>query len=174
MWVDLSLFGNNYAPGTFLGAGAFGPGARFDWQGMLPGVKHYYRVNALFATGWRNLGQGTFTPPDCRIILRFDCHPGVDEVTLEFNVPPAAPIAGSTPVEQWIDLSLSSRRFLSLEAAAGPLPGAGTRYTWPGLLFARNHYYRINARYAGSFNDWRIQATGDFVTPDCRLLPAAA
>ena len=123
IWIDLTLFQNGYAPGTFLAAGPFPAGARpasFDWSGMLVGVEHFYRMNALFPDGWKTIGSEKITTPDCVRILRYDCHPGVNTVTMEWNVPPAAPIAGSTPVVQWIDITLGSSRFLGGFAAGRP------------------------------------------------------
>ena len=47
-WIDLSLLNNGWLPGTFLSAGPFGPNAQsFDWNGMLPGARHYVRINQL-------------------------------------------------------------------------------------------------------------------------------
>jgi hypothetical protein len=47
-WVDISLQNNGWLGGTFLSAGPFGPNAdHFDWNGLLPGARHYIRVNQL-------------------------------------------------------------------------------------------------------------------------------
>jgi hypothetical protein len=177
IWIDLTLFQNGYAPGTFLAAGPFPAGpqpASFDWSGMLVSVQHFYRVNALFPDGWKTIGSEKITTPDCVRILRYDCHSGATGVTMEWNVPPAAPVAGSTPVAQWIDITLGSSRFLGGFAAGGPIAGSGGQFTWPGVASQRRHNYRINARYSGAFNGWRIQGTGQFTTPDCRQIPGAA
>jgi hypothetical protein len=47
-WVDISTQNNGWLGGTFLSAGPFGPSAdHFDWNGVLPGTRHYIRVNQL-------------------------------------------------------------------------------------------------------------------------------
>src|SRR4051812_30704260 len=40
-WVDLSVFNNDFAPGTFLSLGPLSPAqSSFAWDGLLPGVLH--------------------------------------------------------------------------------------------------------------------------------------
>ena len=53
-WVDLSLFDNGFAPGTFLKAGPFPPGERaiFEWNGLLANRQHFFRLNTLYASAW--------------------------------------------------------------------------------------------------------------------------
>jgi len=52
-WVDLSLFNNGFAPGTFLGAGPLPPQhGSLTWQGLLPAARHYLRVNTFTGAGW--------------------------------------------------------------------------------------------------------------------------
>jgi hypothetical protein len=66
-WVDLSLFDNGFAPGTFLGAGPLPPGQyTFVWDGLIPNATHYVRVNTLTAEGWAPSQTLIFsTPGDC-------------------------------------------------------------------------------------------------------------
>src|SRR5581483_7493837 len=66
-WVDLSLFDNGFAPGTFLGAGPLPPGQTvFAWDGLIPNATHYLRVNTLTADGWFPSQTLIFsTPGDC-------------------------------------------------------------------------------------------------------------
>jgi len=52
-WLDISLFPNGFAPGTFIGIGPFSEDrASFDWDGLVPGRIHYFRVNTLSSKGW--------------------------------------------------------------------------------------------------------------------------
>jgi hypothetical protein len=63
-FLDLSLFDNAFAPGTFLASGPLAPStSSFTWTGILPGLTHYWRVNALFQSGtWFPTNTGFFTP----------------------------------------------------------------------------------------------------------------
>jgi hypothetical protein len=67
-WLDLSLFDNGFAPGTFVGTGPLpASGASFLWPGILPGSVHYFRLNVDYgAFGWRTQETGSFLSLDCR------------------------------------------------------------------------------------------------------------
>jgi beta-lactamase class A len=66
-WVDLSLFDNGFAPGTFLNAGPLqGMASSFTWDGLLPGERHFLRVNTLSAQAW-------FPSATLSFITRGDC-----------------------------------------------------------------------------------------------------
>ena len=51
-WLDLTLFNNDWAPGTFLGAGPL-PATQqsLTWPGLLEGTPHYVRINQLLSNG---------------------------------------------------------------------------------------------------------------------------
>jgi hypothetical protein len=60
-WLDLSIFDNDFAEGTFLSFGPLHPLARVQfWQNLLPGVIHYYRLNTLTPDGWMPTGTKSF------------------------------------------------------------------------------------------------------------------
>ena len=60
-WVDLSLFDNGFLPDTFLGVGReVFPGNTFTWDGILPGLRHFYRVNVFYPDGWVTVAWGSF------------------------------------------------------------------------------------------------------------------
>lgn len=51
---DLSLSNNGWVFGTFLGIGPFAPSQNTSvWDGLLPGLWHYLRINTLTAFGWQ-------------------------------------------------------------------------------------------------------------------------
>lgn len=175
VWVDLTLFDNGFAPGTFIGLGPFAPSAEgptpVEWAGMTPGLGHVYRLNALTPAGWQGIGGGGFQTPNCATIVRIDCT-GEDSSTVLFYLPPAFSVAGGVPQEQWIDMSLNDFSFRAAGyLSAGPFPAEGATFPWSGVLYGRPHNYRVNAFYAG--RGWIIQTTGGFSPPDCRNLPAA-
>jgi hypothetical protein len=88
-WVDLSIFGNNFAPGTFIGAGPFQPRSwGFIWSGLLQGTTHYARVNTLTSQGWMPSRTLQFYTPVCdrtayNIVER---PPAADMVHLQQNI----------------------------------------------------------------------------------------
>ena len=62
-WLDISLHNNGFAAGTFIGAGPMGlHQTSLTWDGISPGVVHYWRVNTLTAAGWVPSATGQFVP----------------------------------------------------------------------------------------------------------------
>jgi hypothetical protein len=62
-WVDLSLLDNGFLPDTFLGmtwGSAPFPGNTYTWAGIVPGLRHFYRVNVLYPDGWVVVASGSF------------------------------------------------------------------------------------------------------------------
>ena len=94
-WLDLSLFNNGFAPGSFAGAGPFDPQTTsFTWDGILSGLTHYYRLNVVYADGWHAGPTGTFTScePGKAVLgdVRQFCAPEGAQVTFEWS-PPTPP-----------------------------------------------------------------------------------
>lgn len=185
IWIDLSRVNNNFAPGTFIGAGPFIPGANvneFVWHDLIPRPRHYYRLNALTPGGWTELGRGVFDTPDCIDVIGQLCQ--LDgTLVVDFGLLDGPPRAGSDEqtvraVEQWIDLSLFNNGFAPRTfVGAGPFPGAFPSsdeahpggFAWVGIVPGRTHYYRINTLYDDG--RWRPSFGGSFLSLDCRGLP---
>lgn len=68
-WLDLSLFNNRFAEGTFVRVGPL-PAATstLEWAGLRQGSQHYWRVNTLAADGWHPSATGTFRTMSCGIL----------------------------------------------------------------------------------------------------------
>lgn len=65
-WLDLSIFNDGFAPGTFVGAGGFTPPTwGFIWDGLVQGTTHFARVNTLTSQGWKPSGTVSFFTPIC-------------------------------------------------------------------------------------------------------------
>jgi hypothetical protein len=66
-WIDLSLYNNGFAQGTFIGLGPLSPYSNSQpWGGLLPGNWHYLRVNTLTQYGWYpSQTVSFFTRNDC-------------------------------------------------------------------------------------------------------------
>jgi hypothetical protein len=63
-WLDLTLYNNDVVWGTFLGSGPHAAAtSTITWPGILPGLPHYWRVNALMPDGtWQPSETGVFYP----------------------------------------------------------------------------------------------------------------
>ncbi|MGB6836228.1 MAG: hypothetical protein WBF66_00810 [Dehalococcoidia bacterium] len=161
-WLDLSLFNNGFVPGTFVGVGPFGPQTTsFTWQGILPGLTHYYRLNVLYPDGWHPSATGYFVScePGKAALgdVRQFCTPQGVEVT--FNWSPTTP-PGTV---QWLDLSLSDNGFVpGTFVAAGPLSGNASSFVWNGLAPGRTHYWRVNTLHLSL--GWQASARDAFRT----------
>jgi beta-lactamase superfamily II metal-dependent hydrolase len=164
-WVDLSLFGNGFAPGTFLGAGPLLPETEsLVWHGLLAEARHYWRVNTLVDGQWVASGVGSFTT-SCRPLglqVSQECSatvPGTVKATFQWS-----PLAGVS--EQWVDLTLFDNGFAAgTFLGAGPLPGDRKAFVWDGLLPGTTHFWRVNAR---SESGWIPSDTASFATRgDC-------
>lgn len=66
-WLDLSLFDNDFAGGTFLASGPLrAEQSTLSWDGLLANTQHHVRVNTLTSNGWFASKTMTFsTPNDC-------------------------------------------------------------------------------------------------------------
>jgi hypothetical protein len=45
-WLDISLYNNGFAPGTFVGRRLDAKDGYYEWVGLLAGTTYYWRVNA--------------------------------------------------------------------------------------------------------------------------------
>jgi hypothetical protein len=190
VWLDLSLFDNNFARGTFLGAGPFEPrgtgATEFLWHGLEHARRHYYRLNALTTDGrWIELRRGSFETINCGVVEAMECTIGHPDATqyVQFGIAEAFSPAESPALQQWFDLTLHANpRFPGLDngflpgtfIGAGPFPREGTHFTWQGIRSGLRHFYRLNTLYGGSRPGWVQQYSGSFESLDCARLPAFA
>jgi hypothetical protein len=169
-WLDLSLFDNGFAPGTFVGAGPLaGTANSLTWDGILPGFRHFYRLNTLYADGWHASAVGSFSSLACPVgrAQPINVAQGCSSVTpgsirAAFSWTPAAPPGGV----QWLDLSLFNNGFApGTFISVGPLSAGSSSYVWDGLQVGMTHYWRVNTLLAGG---WAPSQTGSFATEVCR------
>jgi len=65
-WLDVSLFNNGFAPGTFVGVGPFPPGTNaFVWSGLRPDSTHFLRINTRSPFGWEPSQTVAFATQPC-------------------------------------------------------------------------------------------------------------
>lgn len=64
-WLDLSLFDNGFAPGTFVSHGPIQGGVwEHTWDGLAPGLRHQWRLNTLWGGAWYP-ATASFTTLSC-------------------------------------------------------------------------------------------------------------
>lgn len=182
VWIDLTLFDNNFARGTFLGFGPFGAdddARAFGLEDLIPARVHLYRVNVLVDGRWHELGRAAFGTPDCTTVRQLECDAASGTVDVLFELP-AFTLAPGRAVESWIDLSLFNNgfpqnTFLGVGPFAPPVPASQpspppmvTLYRWEGIVSARMHFFRVNV--LNDRGQWDQRSFGSFLTPDCRDL----
>jgi hypothetical protein len=70
-YLDLSIWNNGFAPGSFVGAGPVASGGTsFTWHGLSRGATHYWRINTLTGSGWSSSNTGSFTTLACTPALK--------------------------------------------------------------------------------------------------------
>jgi hypothetical protein len=156
-WLDLSLFDNGFASGTYLAARMDGTQSSLTWNGLLTGLPHYWRVTSLTAEGWLFSQTGAFVPcgdPEVRGINYACTGGGQASVTFFW--------AASTPpgYSQWVDLSVFNNGFAGgTFIGAGPFHVSAQQVTWSGILANVTHYWRVNNF---SSDGWHDSSTGVF------------
>jgi hypothetical protein len=92
-YLDLSIFNDGFAPGTFVGLGPFDKhGWGWSWDGLLQGTTHFARINTLTSAGWKASETLAFYTPVCDAGA-LTPPPGNDMLTLRSRIESA--IAGS-------------------------------------------------------------------------------
>jgi len=66
-WIDLSVAGEAFTPGTYQGYGPVASGAAtYEVLGLARGVTYWWRINTRTPGGWLTSGVGRFETPACR------------------------------------------------------------------------------------------------------------
>jgi hypothetical protein len=174
--IDLSIFDNEFAPGTFLNAGPFTSKAFagvFSWDGLVDQKMHFYRLNAHVGARWVDIGHGSFETPDCfGQVDRIICSRSSGRNTVEFQFPlrmavlrPGASVTPLTELQNWLDLSLLDNGFVPGTFLGARIGAAPSTYTWSGIAPGLRHVYRWNTLV--SDGTWGFQDRGSFVSLRC-------
>jgi len=156
-WVDLSLSDNGFLPDTFLTVGSVDfPGGTFTWDGILAGMRHFYRVNVFYPDGWAAVASGSFTTiADCPKptadrgwFTSSNCNG--DSVEVRFTWIPGG---GTT---QWLDLAGSPEAMAQdVYQSFGPLP-ADTAAFRVRVPTGTDFWWRVNTYSALGWSPSRV------------------
>jgi LPXTG-site transpeptidase (sortase) family protein len=157
-WLDLSLFDNNFAPGTYLPVGPLAAGtSSFTWAGILASPAHFWRINSLTPNGWVSSDLGSFVAcgaPALRVAVGSGC--GGARVTGDFYWSPLA----ASGAQQWLDIGADPNFAPGTFAGVGPLVASAYSHRWQGLAANATYVYRINTLTPDG--RWHPSAVGNF------------
>jgi beta-lactamase class A len=120
-FVDLSIFNDGFAPGTFISLGGY---ARdrwgLVWEGLLQGTTHYARINTLTSQGWKASETVAFFTPVCNANAYY-AYPGDDMWRLRDNIAAAIDASGIDTAVAITDLRTGET--VDVNGSANRLPG---------------------------------------------------
>lgn len=171
-WLDLSLYNNGFAPGTFLGAGPMASSQNtLVWDGLLANTTHFLRVNTLTSNGWEPSVTVSFNTAACNVSYsgatnyRFDqqsCLPnGLVRINLDWTP--------SQQGGQWVDFSLNNNNFFpGTFVGIGTLPPNQNTITVDNMSPNTTYFSRVNTLTPGG---WVPSSTLAFTTGSCQAPP---
>jgi hypothetical protein len=142
-WLDIGL-DESFAPGRFVSAGPFPANAGiYKWEGLQPGVAHFWRVNTLTQGGWMVSETAAFVPCGAPVLLwgPLFCRPdGSVEARLRWA--PSVPAA----FEQWVDISREYNGFVpGTYDGFGPLSGTTIGFVATNIDPRTTYFFRVSA-----------------------------
>ena len=162
-WLDLSLFENDFAPESFVGAGPMPPSQNeLTWSGILTGQAHFWRLNTLTSEGWQPSLTGRFVACGGPVLASeaITCEPdGSYFVYFRWS-----PVLDASL--QWLDISKYDNGFeLDTFGGVGPLTSQTDAFEFPNLLQPYTQYFfRVNALTS---EGWRTTETQSFIADSC-------
>ncbi len=158
-YLDLSLSDNNFVDGTYVTTGELIPSTNsVTWNGIRPGLAHFWRVTAFTASGWVSSSFATFSPCGPAVLLPspFGCT-GAGRATVTFRWSPTSPPG----FLQYVDITLFDNGFApGTFLGGGPFSPAAGVVVWPGILTNTVHFWRVNTLTASG---WVPSTTGVMV-----------
>lgn len=162
IYVDLSLFDNNFQDGTYISSQQPASTTSFTWNGLVAGQPHFWRVTALGANGqWVSSEFLRFVPCGvARIVGVSHACTGGGLSMVTFRWAPSS----SPGFFQFLDLSLQNNGFApGTFLGAGPLPATQQALIWSGIIANQQHFFRANVN---SIFGWSASQTVAY-TPVC-------
>lgn len=159
IYLDLSLFDNNFSDGTYITVVLPAGTTSYTWNGIQAGIAHFWRTTGQGLNGnWVMSDFQRFTPCGTQRLLgvEYTCTGG-GRASVAFRWAPSSSPANFL----FLDISLFNNNFApNTFLGAGPLPPAQQALVWGGILANLVHYYRVNAF---SIFGWGPSFTGSFV-----------
>ncbi len=164
-FLDISIFDNGFAPGSFLGSPLSPTQSTLVWNGILTDAPHVWRVNALTPSGWVSSDTGAFVA--CGTPRALSVNPGCQNRNLatgNFRWAALTP----APVMQYLDLGWDPA-FSPGSYYGSQQPPTASTVSWPNIPANITQYYRINSLTPDGV--WHSSPAGSFIG-DC--IPSAA
>ena len=120
-YLDLSVYNNGFAPGTFVNAGGFGSGLYgYMWDGLRQATTHFARVNTYTSGGWRESATLGFFTPVCDAAA-IDPSPAPDMLALRDRI---AAAVGYGPIDTAVAITdLRTGEVIDVAGDQPRLPG---------------------------------------------------
>jgi hypothetical protein len=168
-WVDLSMVDDEFGLGTFAGYGPLGPDANsLSWDGLEPGIAHFWRVHALTASGWSASDSGSFVACGGPAVLPASvmCEPD-GTATINFRWAPSS----DRSEFQWLDLSVQDNGFeAGTFVSSGPVTAGTDALSWPGIQSNTLHFFRVSR--SSAWGAWSSYTATVFPCPAPSREPA--
>jgi hypothetical protein len=170
-WLDLSIFNNGFAPGTFLGAGPLSPGTNsLVWDGLITNTVHYFRVNTFNGSFWEPSPTASFTTPNCSVAFSGATNLHLNAQACLANGYDRLDF-GWTPSQQgiqFLDISTLNNNFNGGFTGLGPLPPSQNRLVLDNVGANVVVFVRVNTLTPIG---WIPSQTLAFATSPCTPTP---
>jgi hypothetical protein len=154
--VDISIFDNGFAPGTFIGSNADGVSS-LRWDGILTQTPHVWRVNSLIGGQWVASGPGAFVA--CGSPFPLQVNPVCQDRNLhtaDFRLATVIPQGTLQYIDLGWDPAFSPGSFYGLQVN----PAAGF-HSWPNIPSNITQYFRMNTMTPDGV--WHSSPTASYV-----------
>jgi hypothetical protein len=142
-FLDLTVFDDGFAPDTFIFSGPLSTSvSSLRWEGILPGLAHFWRVNTLTDAGWITSETGTFVPCGSPVLLWSPilCE-AAGTASVHFRWAPVSPPAS----QQWLDIAKGDGTFApGTFQGHGPLAAEASALQLTGLHGNETFVFRVN------------------------------
>ncbi|HWO72968.1 MAG TPA: class F sortase [Dehalococcoidia bacterium] len=160
-WLELSVFDNGFAPGTFVSTELPADAASHRAPVLRPDLPNFWRIRSETAEGPTISATGAFMPCYGPILLQgpLYCHFG-SIATVEFRWAPLAVPTG----QQWLEISPDPAFPEGALTRIGPLSPATQTFRRGGFGNGETVFFRVV--WVDTDGNERVSQVGGF-TPDC-------
>lgn len=153
-WLDLSVYDNDFAPGTYLNAGPFFlHRGQYTWHGLLANVEHAYRIAMPTPAGWV-ISPAHYVTPSCDYERELPCNDILAPVNKQHRLP--SNCVPADLVQLPAEMTFGGAQFLIREAADA-LSAMLAEASAAGHHVVARSTYRSFEEQAFTFNHWASQ-----------------